>query len=267
LKLRYYSRSNVLKKSIGTICVRLQNEVRVPVMLPVSASLFTGASPPHTEKDDGFDQRDWVKRRDLGRVSLSSSCLDYQLCQKLCQPLCQPPLPQPPLCQPPFPQPPLRQPPPLPQPRRQRPQPPLPHQAGAAFASPADGSLAEPDKSDTPSLISSSRVDTLAPAVVCTAVGALVAALTSVDPRAKSAEAPTAPAGKITERVLRMQFRCVIIFSLISNSRTQLLAGFPFKKLRHSTNVRNFVWRSGNPCAFFVLRGRSNLVYDAEGIG
>jgi Ricin-type beta-trefoil lectin domain len=143
--------------------------------------------------------------------------LDYQLCQKLCQPLCQPPFPQPPFPQPPLPQPPLRQPPlrqppPLPQPRRQRPQPPLPHQAGAAFASFTDGSLAEPDKLDTPSRISSSRVDTLAPAVVCAAGGALVAALASADPNARSTEAPKAPAGKITERVLRMRFLCVIIF-------------------------------------------------------
>jgi hypothetical protein len=88
----------------------------------------------------------------------------------------------------------------------------LPHQAGAAFASPADGSLAEPDKSDIPFLISSSRVDTLAPAVVCTALGALGAALASADPKAKSIEAPKAPAGKITARVLRMRFRCVISF-------------------------------------------------------
>jgi hypothetical protein len=88
----------------------------------------------------------------------------------------------------------------------------LPHQAGAAFVSLADGSLAEPDKLDIPSLISSSRVDTLAPAVVCTAVGAIVAALASEEPKAKSTEAPKAPAGKITERVLRMRFRCVISF-------------------------------------------------------
>jgi hypothetical protein len=88
----------------------------------------------------------------------------------------------------------------------------LPHQAGAAFASLAEGSLAEPDKLDIPSLISSNRVDTLAPVVVCAAAGVLVAALASGEPKAKSTEAPKAPAGKITERALRTRFLCVMSF-------------------------------------------------------
>jgi hypothetical protein len=167
-------------------------------------------------------------------LSTGSTDLDYQLCQKLCQPLCQPPLPQPPpLPQfPPFPQPPplpqfpplpqpplcqpLRQPnPPFPQPGRQRPQPPLPHQAGAAFASLADGSLADPDKFETPSLISSKRVDTLRSAVACVAVLGFVAALASEEANANRTEAPKAPAGRITERVLTMRFHCAIFYPRI----------------------------------------------------
>jgi hypothetical protein len=65
---------------------------------------------------------------------------------------------------------------------------------------------------DIPSLISSSRVDTLAPAGVCTEVGVLGAAVASEEPMARSTEAPKAPAGKITARVLRIRFRRFISF-------------------------------------------------------
>jgi hypothetical protein len=128
----------------------------------------------------------------------------------------------------------------------------LPHQAGAAFASLADGSLAEPDMLDIPSLISSSRVDTLAPAVVCTAVGVLGAALASEDPKARSTEAPKAPAGKITERVLRMRFRCVISFlpeNKLGNSATRCLT---IKNYAIPEMFATFVSLSGNPCTLFI---------------
>jgi hypothetical protein len=199
-------------------------------------------------------------------VSTGSSDLDYQLCQKLCQPLFQPPppLPQfPPLPQPPplpqfppLPQPPLCQPlrqpiPPLPQPGCQRPQPPLPHHAGAAFASLADGSPAEPDKLETPSLISSKRVDTLLPGVVCVAVLELVAALASVEAKANSTEAPKAPAGSITERVLTMRFHCAIFDPRVNVPESpRLIYRESVRKLRPFTEVRNITLHDSRPRYF-----------------
>ena len=37
-------------RSVGTICVSVQYDVRVPVKAPFSNSLLTGAPPPQTEK-------------------------------------------------------------------------------------------------------------------------------------------------------------------------------------------------------------------------
>jgi hypothetical protein len=91
----------------------------------------------------------------------------------------------------------------------------LPHQAGAAFGSFVDGSLAEPDKLETPSLISSKRVDTLPPAVACVAVFEFVAALASDEANASNTEAPKAPAGRITERAFTMRFHCAIVCPFI----------------------------------------------------
>src|SRR5271168_3801827 len=149
------------------------------------------------------------------RLSTASIRFDYQLCQKWCQPplpqppLCQPPLPQPPLCQPPLPQPPLCQ-PPLRQPRRQRPQPPLPHQVGVACAPLSVGSLAEPVISETPLRIVCKRVDTDSPEAGCEVVFWLDTASASLDASANSTDAPNAPAGRITERALKIRFDCAM---------------------------------------------------------